>query len=367
MIIAAQIFAATLPDSVLYNLLLSLAKEHTSSRFVLFADELLPTTGDLPANIHFVVIQPKARNILLLHYWHNFKLPSLLKKYQVTHFISETGALSLRTTIPQYLVVTNLSFLLHKPVVKQVHASYLKRYFPKFINKATAIFYTEEFIGDQLMETYPSATGKLTYVGHGLNNIYQPMNWEEKERFLETTTEGTEYFMAECSPVTQPNILVLVKAFSLFKKRQKSSMKLLLLLRGVTKEDCIKDFHLYKYREDVKFIVYENEAQYARFSAAAYAHIYLPAQMLADNTGLNALASGTALITIQNKMAQRMYGEAALFANLTEKDLAEQMMALYKDELLRKQLIERGLALVAPYTWATTIEKIRVALDASGH
>ena len=351
MTIAAQIFAATPRQSALYNCILLLAEEQSSVNFIVLADEASDKPASLPKNIKWVIIKAAFKNRLRLHYWYNFTLPALLKKHGATHFVSETGALSLRITIPQFLLVNNTSFLLRRPVIPQPNDRYVKRWFPQFLNRAAGIFITENFLGQTLSEKYPSAKEKTIYTGHGLERVFQPISWEAQEQFLETFSNGTAYFVAEASPVTQANIFSLVKAFSLFKKRQKSSMQLLLLLKGVTIEDCIKDFHLYKYRADVKLVPFTTEDAYATILAASYGTLYLPSQIIADNAALNALAAGSPLITFENAAALNIYGDAALYAGLSETSLAENMMRLYKDEALRKQLIEKGLRVCAGYTW----------------
>src|SRR5690606_23946751 len=126
---------------------------------------------------------------------------------------------------------------------------------------------------------------KTKLVKHGLSSVFQPMDWDEKDKFLAAFSGGTEYFIAACTALTRQNILSLLKAFSLFKKRQKSGMQLVLVLKEVSIDDCVKDFHLYKYRNDVKLVNYTNDADYAKMLAAAYAAIYLPVQIVAENSG----------------------------------------------------------------------------------
>jgi glycosyltransferase involved in cell wall biosynthesis len=358
MIIAAHIFAATPEESSLYHCLRLLAEEKQDTRFIFFVDEKWKAITDLPVNTECKAISPAPKNGLLLHYWYSFKLPALLKKYQVTHFVSESGAISLKVHIPQFLWLNDISFLQKKPVVVHEYARYIKRYFPKFINKVAAILVTENFLGDRLPEKFPAAKEKIQFAGHGLDNVYQPIDREEKEKFLEKFTGGTEYFIAECSVFTQSNILALVKAFSHFKKRQKSAMQLVLVLKGLSINECIKDFHLYKYREDVKIVSYTNGEEYATILAASYGAVYLPKEVIAENSGLHALAAGIPLITTEGKDSMSVYGEAALYTNLSEKMIAENMMLLYKDEELRKNCIEKGLTISADYNWESAAKKL---------
>jgi glycosyl transferase family 1 len=362
MIIAAHIFAATLQQSVLYNCLLLLAKEQPAIRFIFIVDANSGEQPILPANIELLELKPSLKNGWLFHYWYLFKLPRILKKYQVTHFISERGALRSNSPISQFLLINDVSFLQKSPQKIPAYSGYHKRYLKKSLETAGKILVTENFLGSLLSQKYPSITEKIAFVGHGIDAVFRPVGWEEKARLLDEFSEATEYFVAECSIITQSNIFPLIKAFSRFKKRQKSDMKLVLLLKGVQLEACIKEFHLYKYRADVKVVSYTNDKQYAAILAASYATLYLPAQVIVENTGLNALASGSPLITFDSQPARSVYKDAVLYAGLSEQSIAETMMQLYKDEVLRTSLLEKGLAVSATYNWVVASKKLWQAI-----
>ena len=363
MIIGAHIVAATSQQSLLYQSLLQLAKDKPSLGIILLVEETWPRPDDLPVNMSVVNIRPALKNGLLMHYWYNFKLPSLLQKNRVTHFISESGACTIRGRIPQYLMISQISFLQKKPLVPQPHSAYLKRFFPRFLQSANSVLVTENFIADHILQKYPSARDKIKYTGHGLSPVFQPVSWEEKQQFLEDHTDNTEYFISECTEVSKVHLMTLLKAFSLFKKRQKSGMQLLVLMNGMKIEDFVKDLHLYKYREDVKVILQASEPEKAKLIGAAYAAIYLPRQVIVENTGFNALQAGTPLVTIESAEAVSMYGEAALYSALSEKEIAENMMLLYKDEILRNDQITKGRQKSAAYSWPAAADAVWQAVS----
>ena len=128
-------------------------------------------------------------------------------------------------------------------------------------------------------------------------------------------------------------------------------MRLVLLLRDITREDCVKDFKNYKYRHEVQFIVHESEAKTYPLVAAAYAFIHLPSLVINGTIGLNAMQCGVPLITFDHPDAHALYGDAALYATNNEKIIAENMMLLYKDETGRNEYVSKGNSLVATYNW----------------
>ena len=128
-------------------------------------------------------------------------------------------------------------------------------------------------------------------------------------------------------------------------------MRLVLLLRDITREDCVKDFKNYKYRHEVHFIVHKSEAETYLLVGAAYAFIHLPSLVINGIIGLNAMQCGVPLITFDHPDAHVLYGDAALYATNNEKIIAENMMLLYKDETGRNEYIRKGNSLAATYNW----------------
>ena len=183
-----------------------------------------------------------------------------------------------------------------------------------------------------------------------LKNNSRPFEYEEIQGIKDKYSAGKEYFLAFITDATIENAIQLLKAFSAFKKRQLSNMQLILLVSSTQKEGIIKDLATYKYRDEVKILIFENGAQETEITAAAYAAIYLPAINILEEKGLLTLANGVPLITSNNEFCKNLYHEAALYSQADEKDIAEKMMVLYKDENLRNNLLHAGRSIAAAYT-----------------
>lgn len=354
MTITAHIRETSQQESFLYSCLALLAKEYPEDQFIFFTDKQSSSQINLSANCKIFTVTPVIRNSLLLHYWYNFKLPGILKKMNASVFLTELSVCSLRSSVPQCMILNDIYFLYKKNLLQHIYARYLKKFFAQFIRKISIVLTTENYITQALVLKYPSLQSKISTVGHGLLEIYQPLPWNKKEAQQKLHSEGNEFFFCECSALTQPNILFVLKAFSLFKKRLKSSMQLLLLLKNISAEDCVKDFKNYKYRQDVKFISHQSEEKTAQLLAAAYACIHLPVITSAENTGLHAMQCEVPLITNGDQAANSVYKDAALYTSIDEKTIAENMMMLYKDEAMRNEAIKKGTLLAASYNWPAT-------------
>jgi glycosyl transferase family 1 len=182
---------------------------------------------------------------------------------------------------------------------------------------------------------------------------YEPLTSEEKESLKQQYAGGREYFLAQVTGNARERRVDLLKAFSLFKKRQKSNMQL--IFAGSTPPDDTtfgKRLGTYKYREDVH--LYDNlpEREWQKLLGAAYAFIFASA---GDSLGipvLNAWKTGTPVLTDLTGQVPAMAGDAALKAKPDDPTaMAAQMMVLYKDENLRSSLIGKGKDRSASFLW----------------
>ena len=72
---------------------------------------------------------------------------------------------------------------------------------------------------------------------------FRPFTWTEKESWKDSFTEGREYFLYVGSVHPRKNLINLLKAFSGFKKRQKTNMQLVIAGRMAWQhEDFYKGF-----------------------------------------------------------------------------------------------------------------------------
>jgi len=231
---------------------------------------------------------------------------------------------------PQFLVKSQLHFF--------------KRYTTKFLAKARAIATHSAFSKTAIAEQYKIDGQSIHVIPKTVAGIFQPIDRKEKEKIKEKYAEGKEYFLFTGNLVSRNNLLNLLKAFSFFKKRQKSNM--LLLMAGDqagNDEAFITGLKTFKFRDEVKLLGPLSQKELAGVTAAAYAFVY---PVLFEDFALRALEAmqcEVPVITTDAAAFTQLCADAALYANPHDfNDIADKMMTLFKDEQKRKQLIDAG-------------------------
>jgi hypothetical protein len=149
-------------------------------------------------------------------------------------------------------------------------------------------------------------------------------------------TNGYEYFLFFVNASSKENIITVLKAFSIVKKWQKTSMKLLLLLDNVAELDLIPDFKNYKHKTDVEFIT-SNADNFAPITASAFACLHFANYSFIQNAFV-ALQNDVPVITIDSLLHKSIFKSTVLYTSATDKNIADNMQQLYKEEQLKKEL-----------------------------
>lgn len=321
--------------------LCSLAEKYPAHHFLFIADKAVPENRTLPVNATPVVAGPAIKNSLLLQYWFHYKLPALLRKHKADVFVGLQGICPLRTGIPQCLVINDTSFISEPSFFLRPHTRYYKKNMDALLTKATSIAVFSDFSMTVLAGEYKTDASKAVLTGADLNNSFVAISEDEKERVKETYAAGKEYFLTRCENNPRSNMMNLLKAFSFFKKRQKSHM--LLLLAGRPQQEIIHSLKTYKFRSEVILLPDTDATETAKITAAAYALLH---PVLYEDTGLAALQAmqcGVPVICSHLGALPEICGDAALYTHSAGfEDIAQKMMQIFKDEDRAKQMIQAG-------------------------
>lgn len=317
-----------LENDFLYQVLLHLARKEQPDMGFLFSKPAAKHALEGHGN-DFLIKPPSWLPIKIVarSWWYQVQIPGFLKKQQAIAFISEQQLAT--GPVPGLWLATT----------------------PRAIKLAAnqRIIAPSTWAAGEMSTLYGIPASRIITLPAAPSPLFQPLDWETKENVKMQYAEGSEYFFFYSRQHTLSTTTHLLKAFSLFKKWQKSSMKLLLV--GVPAE-ALPDIESYKYRNDVGILPQPTAKELALLTASAYAMVYPVSNDAAGITILNAMASRVPVVASNGGALPEAGGDAALYAPADDfAATGRHMIQLYKDEALCNRLAAAGHNRVAAKSW----------------
>lgn len=311
-----------------------LATAHPMHRFYYFST--VPHYSNLP-NAHWIRKRGTKGNLSRC-WWYQMQLPRLLKSIAADVVVATEGYGSLRSSCPQCLLLPHGFFAPSENSARKglPAAAHINR------SKRIAVFAEALKISPGYKN--PVSLTKIQVVPGAISAHFVPLDDAQSESARDHYTGGTAYLL--CTGPEPGSVMPVLKAFSQFKKRQKSSMKLVVITKATNHAALDDQLSGYRFRQDVVLLQIEESGEEARLYGAAYAVIAAAAGSL--TSVVKALRCRVPVVTVDENRSFTQ--EAALYFD-DKQNLAEQLMLVYKDENLRSRIIENGRGLAALHSW----------------
>ncbi len=280
---------------------------------------------------------------------HNYRLANILQKNSVDCLINCADNFCGQTDIPQLLFMPYTDF-------SDAGGAQLKKY-KKIIDRAAIIISGS----DQLKKDISIKAGvnekKIAVIYSGTVPKQAPST---KEIIKERYTNGKEYFLSVVESSFQQTPVTLLKAFSIFKKMQKSNMQLILACTDkIAAEKLTDNLKNYKYRNDVIVLFAENLQVLEEVTSAAYAVIHLSQSEFISQQIIEAMSAGAPVIAGSSPLYTELFNNSLVFtdnSNITA--IADKMMLLFKDENRRNDIIIRSLEYARKFDWNISADQL---------
>jgi len=343
-----------------YQTLERIVRDHPEHEFIFFFDRAYDPQFVFAPNVTPVIVHPQARHPILFYMWFEWSIPMMLRKYKADLFLSPDGYMSLSTRVPTCLVIHDLAFEHYPEHFVLSHKLYWRHYSPLFARKATRIATVSTFSKNDISKTYGIAADKIDVVYNGAHDEYQPLTPAERDAVKKEYADGCEYFVFAGALHPRKNIVNLLKAFIIFKKRQHTNMKLVIAGRPAWKYEEVEQMRSeMQFKDDVKWVGYMNVDELSKVIGASYSLVYAS---LFEGFGipiLEALQCEVPAIVSNTSSMPEVAGDAALLVDPSSpQDIADKMHLMYKDEALRARLIVNGREQVKKFDWESTAKKL---------
>ncbi|MBS4044650.1 MAG: glycosyltransferase [Chitinophagaceae bacterium] len=323
------------------ELIQKLAKNQPLHKFLLLTNKVILNNLNWNSNVQIIQIESNGKLAKKLLEVIQFKKQIQLFQPQIIIHCNEI--IPFKNSIPQILYFHLQStkkekskcFNIQKIIVNHLHSK------------------------EQLIDDFEVEENKIEILHLPPSSGFKPLPLQETSIIKDSYADSREYFLYIITSENNEQFITVLKAFSQFKKWQKSSMKLIVVSRFTQLSNINKEkLDSYKFKEDVVIVEQPNDEQYAKILASAYATIYLSQNCNLNLPWFEILQTHQPLITSDLNEIKEIARDAALFVNDNNvDDVAAQMQSIYKDENLRSKLINKAKSIAEAHLQSNSIDK----------
>lgn len=344
----------------IYETTRQMVLDHPEDQFYFFFDRAYDDSFIFADNVTPVVIHPQARHPILWYLWFEWAVPHYLRKFKIDAFYSGDTYLSMSTKVPTLLVSHDIAYKHYPDHIKKIHLDYYLKHFPKYHRRADHIVAVSSYTRSDIIDTYDLDPEKVTVGYNATPKGFAPTKLTEQQQIRDTISASNPYFIYVGSLHPRKNVVNLIKAFDIFKKESQADHKLVLVGRLAWKNEQLKEVYTStEYRDDIIFTGHLSNEDLPKYMAAAAALTYVS---LFEGFGiplLEAMSSGTPVITSDISSMPEVAGDAAVLVDPHSPDsIAKGMISVTSDVMLVATLVERGHERARLFSWKTTADHI---------
>ncbi len=292
----------------------------------------------------------------ILYFWYdNFVFPFQLALQKIDLYHNPAFILPLiNFGYKKIITINDLGFYTFgADFSKGWHARHMKMMLPLSIKQADKIIAISQATKNQIINLFQVPPDKIVVTHLGVSEKYRKIQNEAGiKKILQNYNIKSPYILFVGTMDPRKNLVRLIKAFQNVKK-QKKELKLVvvgnkgeLFSEELDKMVTSGDIILTGYVGEEELVYLYNGASIFTFPSL-YEGFGLPI--------LEAMACGTPVITSNVYSMPEAAGDAAVLVDPESiEEIATAIMKLLDDQILRKKLIDQGLARVTQFTWEKT-------------
>lgn len=339
-----------------HEILKRLTTEHPEVEFHFIFDREPDPQFKYASNVYLHKCFPPTRHSILMIWYFEWNLPSLLKKIGADLYFSPDGWLSLRSDFPSLQVVHDLNFYHQPENLPFQWRLYYNYFFPKFCKKADKILTVSEFSAQDICSAYGVPRGKVDVLCNSTSGKFSPATEDEILHFRQKYSHGKPYFLFVGLLHKRKNPEGILRAFEQFSQQNPGYILIMSGERKWWPEELENIYKEMNFREQVIFTGRVDEDTLTEIYQGAFALLY-PSYF--EGFGipiLESFESGIPVITSETSSMPEVGGDACLYVNPNSPgSISQKMIELCSDETLRKTLIMKGHNRSKQFTWEKSV------------
>lgn len=345
-----------------YEVLRRMVERHPEIRFTFFFDRSFDEQFVFGSNVEPIALAPQARHPLLWKAWFHHRLPARMKRIKPDLFFSPEFYLCKNAdpAMPQIPVFHDIAYEHYPEDIGKWAAQYCQKYSPQYAKLASHILTVSEYSKQDIIKHYGLSGDRISVVYNGASEGFRPLQEAEQMKVREQYSQGQAYFHFVGTLHPRKNIESLLKAFDLFKSRNPSKLKLLLVGRkGWQYKSAMETFEQMEFREDVLFTGFVPDEDLSKIYSASMGLCYIPYFEGFGIPILEAFHSETAVICSNISSMPEVAGDAAILVDPFDiEGVANAMLSLHQDKNYRETLIEKAKERRKKFSWELTYNKV---------
>lgn len=343
-----------------YQTLKRIARAHPEINFIFLFDRQFDKEFIFSQNITPIVVWPPTRHAFLYYLWFQVRVKSILNKIKPDLFLSPDGLLSLGASCKQLAVIHDINFK-HNPKDMQLWTGkFFNYYFPKYAQAADRIAAVSQFTKQDIIKEYNIDPNKIDIVYNAADEGFRPIGAEEKTKTRKKFSQGEEFFIFVGSVSPRKNIPRLLQAFDLFKKENKSNLKLVIVGANFWgKNEIQKTLNSLAFKKDVIFTGRVSDTDLKNLMASAFCLVYTPYFEGFGIPLIEAMQSDIPIISANVTSMPEVAGNAALYVDpFKVEDIKNAMAKIYTDATVQKKLIDEGKIQREKFSWDQSADQL---------
>lgn len=339
-----------------YEVAKRMVENHPEHEFFFFFDRPFDPKFVFADNVTPVVLNPPARHPILFKIWFDYSVTKALKKYEIDLFFSPDGYLSLRTDVPQVGVIHDLNFEHHPEDLPSAALKYLKKYTPRFAQKAKQLITVSNFSKQDIIDSYGIDEHKITVAYNGASPVFKPVGSLIRSEMQEKYAQGNPFFLFVGALHARKNLKRLLEAYDDFRLNNDTKTQLVIVGEKLWKNEVFEStLNALKHQESIHFTGHLKLDELAKITASAEALTFVSYFEGFGIPIVEAMQCGTPVITGDKTALPEVAGDAAILVDpFNVKEISDALAELDDSPLLQKELSENGLKQAKLFSWDKT-------------
>jgi len=259
-----------------FQLLKRLVELRPNDQFLFCFDRPFDSKFIFADNVEGRVVSPPARHPLLWYAWFEWAIPKALKNWRADIFVSMDGYSSLRSSVPDLLVIHDLAYFHFPKQAPWLVRKYLHHFVPRFAQKAQTLATVSEFSKQDLYDQLDLGQKEITVIPNGAPTAWSPLTASEKEDVRMEWCDGNNFFCALGAIHPRKNILGIIKGFDAFKAKNKSTERLIIIGRMAWQTAEVSNALAQSpYRKEIQLVGYQSDEIVHQLLGASEALLFL--------------------------------------------------------------------------------------------